>query len=224
MAKLKDYSYLIGKTFRKLTILSTERRQNNTNKYTSVYCFCRCECGNEKWVSWSCISGGETAGCGCQRAAENIRRVTHGLTRNGKSTGLIKTYRMMKVRCYNENHIHYKDYGGRGITVCERWLDKKQGFFNFMADMGDKPTPNHTLDRIENDKGYGPDNCRWATQEEQCNNTRVNVWIEYNGERRTIAQWTRHLGFKRPTLKARLRKGWPIEKALTTPLRGQKIN
>lgn len=104
---------------------------------------------------------------------------------------LYPTWYGMVARCQNPKAQSYRNYGGRGITVCDRWLES---FENFYADMGDRPSKQHTLDRIDNDGSYSPENCRWATWEEQANNRRNNVWIEFQGERLSAAQWSRRLG------------------------------
>jgi hypothetical protein len=121
----------------------------------------------------------------------------------------------MMQRCYNPKHRDYRYWGGRGIRVCERW----HSFENFYEDMGNPPE-GMTLDRKDNSGDYCKENCRWATKEEQQNNTRYNVWLEHEGERRTIAQWAREIGMNVGTLGARLNVyGWSIERALTTPVR-----
>lgn len=123
-------------------------------------------------------------------------------------------WQAMKSRCYNKNHIHYNDYGGRGITICDRWLGP-DGFKHFLEDMF--PCPNKaTLDRIDNNKGYSPENCKWSTLVEQANNRRNNVYITFNGKRKTAPQWAREIGIPIYTLKTRLRRGMPIEKALSS--------
>lgn len=104
---------------------------------------------------------------------------------------LYHTWYAMVARCQNPRAQSYHNYGGRGITVCDRWLES---FENFYADMGDRPTPGHSIDRIDNDGPYSPENCRWATWEEQANNRRNNVWIEFQGERLSAAQWRKRLG------------------------------
>lgn len=104
---------------------------------------------------------------------------------------LYPTWYGMVARCQNPKAQSYRNYGGRGITVCDRWLES---FENFYADMGDRPSNKHSLDRIDNDGPYSPENCRWATWEEQANNRRNNVWIEFQGERLSAAQWSRRLG------------------------------
>ena len=117
----------------------------------------------------------------------------------------------LKARCNCKTNKCYSFYGARGITVCDRWLQYK----NFLADMGRRPTPKHTIERIDNSMGYSPDNCRWATMLEQSNNTRKNVWIEFNGNRKTLAQWERELEFSHGTIRTRLKRGWTIQDAIT---------
>lgn len=116
----------------------------------------------------------------------------------------------MMQRCHNPNSNSYRIYGGRGILVCRRWRSVK----NFVADMGEKPK-GETLDRIDNNKGYSPSNCRWATSEEQNNNLRKSVKLKFNGKTLTLAQWSRKLGISRNTIKGRWRRGMSVERILT---------
>ena len=110
-------------------------------------------------------------------------------TKHGKSnTSEYDIWQGIKKRCHNQTHKLYPYYGGRGITMCEEW---RNDFMSFYNDMGTRPTPKHSLDRIDNEKGYYKDNCRWVTKEVQANNTRTNVFIEYKGKRQTIAQWAK---------------------------------
>ena len=122
------------------------------------------------------------------------------------------SWQTMKARCYNKNNDHYKNWGGRGIAVCDKW---KNSFENFYEDMGKRPAGT-TLDRINNDKGYSPENCRWATMKQQENNRRNNHLITYNGKTMTISQWSERLNFKKHIIGERLKRGWSVEKALTT--------
>ncbi len=110
--------------------------------------------------------------------------------RDGKRIPEYSAWKDIRYRCYNPKDHAYKDYGGRGIRVCDRWKDS---FQNFMEDMGFKPTPEHTIDRIDNNGDYEPNNCRWATMDIQSNNRRDNHWIEHNGVRMTVAMWSKHL-------------------------------
>jgi hypothetical protein len=118
----------------------------------------------------------------------------------------------MKGRCSNPNYEGYHNYGGRGIRVCDRWLL----FANFIADMGHRPSPLHSIERIDNDGHYDPGNCKWATREEQNRNSRQNVKLTHNGQTMTIAEWADKLGIKHATLYGRIREGFPVEAALST--------
>lgn len=178
---------------------------------------CICECGNKIIVSGHNLRGGNTRSCGCLRV-ENAKRT---IVVNGESTthGMTKTpeYRSwihMRERCYCSKDKDYKNYGGRGIKVCDRWLNS---FENFFADMGLRPSGKHTLDRYPNKNGdYEPGNCRWATQKQQQNNRTNNRMIEYNGSILTLSQWSEKLGIKGTTISERLNiRGWTIEEALT---------
>jgi hypothetical protein len=122
----------------------------------------------------------------------------------------------MKNRCYNRNEPTYPYYGGRGITVCEDW---RLSFAFFWADMGPRPSPRHSLDRIDNDGPYSPDNCRWATRSEQSGNRRNNITLTHNGETTFAKEWARRVGLSYETLLHRLDRGWSAERALTTPAR-----
>lgn len=119
----------------------------------------------------------------------------------------------MKHRCYNPSSPKYKDYGARGIRVCDRWRNSYQAF---ITDMGNRPTPQHSIDRINNDGDYEPQNCRWALPVDQSNNTRTNRIIEYDGKAQTITQWAKELGIWKTTLKARLDAGMLPEQALVS--------
>jgi len=125
----------------------------------------------------------------------------------------------MKQRCFNPNHKRYLDWGGRGITVCDRW---KNSFENFLADMETKPTPKHSIDRIDNDSDYCLENCRWATKAEQQNNQRSNRLITIACVTLNIAQWAKEMGFKRTVIWNRLKAGWSDYDAVMTPVRQRK--
>lgn len=119
-------------------------------------------------------------------------------------------------RCTNPKDSQYARYGGRGITVCGRWMESVEVF---IADMGPRPSSLHSLDRIDNDRGYEPGNCRWATVTEQANNRRTNVFLEFEGKRMTINQWERATGISQYAIRHRLKKGWPVRDVLTRPMR-----
>ncbi len=140
--------------------------------------------------------------------------VVHGEgTRSRRLSPEYVSWRNMRNRCTNPNVEAFADYGGRGITVCERW----QWFVNFVADMGRKPTPEHELDRIDNDGDYEPGNCRWATPLEQRRNRRDVRFYDFNGERLLITEIAARTGLQRQTIEHRLKRGWPQERAFSEP-------
>ena len=139
---------------------------------------------------------------------------THGMSKAPE----YNSWNNMKARCFNSNNKRYLDWGGRGITVCDRWLD----FENFLADMGSRPTAKHSLDRIDNNADYSPENCRWSTRVEQQNNTRYNRLITIGNDTRTIAQWTKEMSFSERVIYNRLEDGWSEYKAVMTPVRSYK--
>ena len=127
----------------------------------------------------------------------------------------------MKQRCFNPNNVYYFNYGGRGITVCDRW---KNSFENFFADMGLKPTPKHSIDRIDNDDNYCPDNCKWSTRVEQANNQRNNKpLITIGKETYTIVQWENKMGYGARVIQSRLNMGWSEYDAVMTPVHTDKL-
>lgn len=173
-----------------------------------------CECGTESEVWTPNLKHNKSLSCGCLSQEINSRpnpAMSARLTTHGQSkTPIYKVWASMIARCTNSTLPEYHNYGGRGITVCERWLR----FENFIADMGQRPSDKHSIDRINNDGNYEPTNCRWATKKQQCNNTRRNRIIVFNGEARTIAQWSELLGIRYHTIRGRLRRGATVEKAL----------
>ena len=137
---------------------------------------------------------------------------THGMARTPEYQAWIN----MKSRCFYPNNKYYSDYGGRGIAVCDRWKNSSQ---NFLADMGTKPSPKHSLDRIDNDGNYSVENCRWATKAEQDNKRRSSRLITIACVTLTIAQWTKEMGFRQRVIYDRLEAGWSEFDAVMTPIR-----
>ena len=143
------------------------------------------------------------------------KKNSHNAARRGQWTAEFRAWRQMRSRCYNPRMNGYENYGGRGIKVCDAWVDS---FENFLADMGTKPTSRHSLDRINNDGNYEPANCKWATKLEQDNNRRTNRFISFMGRRMTIAQWARRIGISVVTLNSRFQRGWSKTAALSRPI------
>ncbi len=144
----------------------------------------------------------------------------HGHASSGKSTPEYAAWQMMNARCRNPNNPRYAAYGGRGIAICERW----SSFQNFWADMGPRPSPRHQLDRINNDKGYGPDNCRWATAAENMANRRVTRLIQTPEGAVPLSFLARGCDVPANTLNARIKAGWPLARAMSEPARPKMPN
>lgn len=188
-----------GDKFNRLTAIKFSYRDKNSFQYWLF----KCDCGNEKVIRVYRVKIGTTKSCGCYGKEIIIK---HGMF----GTRVYYSWAGMKSRCLNKNNPAYKNYGGRGITVCPEWMD----FKNFYADMGEMPE-NKSLDRIKNNLGYCKGNCRYATRIEQQNNTRKNVFITYKCKTQTISQWSRELNINDGTLRDRInRYNWSVEKAL----------
>jgi hypothetical protein len=181
-------------------------------------CLCTL-CNTEKAVSSKHLTQAKgTKSCGCLSSLKGNPNRFKDKGINGLSH--LSEYRIWKglmTRCLNPKAQSYFRYGGRGITVCKRWLGST-GFHNFLEDMGERPSPKHSIDRIDNNGNYEPGNCRWATAKEQSNNTRRNRVIEYQGRSQTLIQWAREIGINEETLRDRLECNWSVERALTEPL------
>ena len=176
---------------------------------------CLCDCGNVTVKRAQHLTLGLSKSCGCLRkevAKENMRAMSfkHGMSVAHKS--LYSIWSGMMSRCYNKNNAAYKRYGGRGITVSCEWHDAAQ----FIADMSPRP-PRMTIDRIDNDKGYSKENCRWATCKEQNNNRKSTKLVEFNGVIDSIANHASKFGKKKSLVYDRLKLGWSLEDALTKP-------
>jgi hypothetical protein len=171
---------------------------------------CQCECGIQRAVDEDNLQGGLTRSCGCLKRA---LKTTHGETGRRE----YNAWTAAKARCYTQSTNGYPAYGGRGITMGPRW---RNSFSAFLEDMGRCP-PGLTLDRINNDGNYEPGNCRWASPKEQSNNTRSTQLLTFQGQTLSLTDWARHLGFRATTtIKARLRRGWPLARVLVPPRKG----
>ena len=176
-----------------------------------------CDCGNSFVVEGATYLLGKAQSCGCLVVEVGKRNKTHGMTGSPEYDALKSAIQ----RCHNPKSRAYKDYGARGITVCAEWRESKE---KFLADMGPRTSPKHSLDRLNNDLGYFKANCSWRTRSEQSRNRRSNRLITYLGETRTITEWGDRLGVSDNTISLRLKYGWSIREALTTPLMRAKKN
>lgn len=202
MPKYKD---LTGQKFGRLTA----EEQFGRSESGRVLWKCKCDCGNEKIVESTRLLTGVTKSCGCYRIEELIKRARKY---DKKDKRLYTIWKEIRTRCNSEKDRSYKNYGGRGISMCDEWLENYKIFEKWSFENG--YTEKLTIDRIDNDGNYYPENCRWATVEEQSNNRRSNRHITYNGERHTVAEWARLVGKEYGTVLARLNKGWEIEDVL----------
>lgn len=157
------------------------------------------------------VRNGSKRSCGCAtNALKSEGKKKHGIAHTPEYT----SYRAMLDRCTNTNNPLFHRYGGRGIAICERWLGV-DGPANFYADMGQKPSANHSIERVDNDGNYEPSNCVWATRAEQMQTRSTTRLIEFGGKAMSIAAWERHLGFGLGVVRDRLNRGWPVDEALT---------
>ncbi len=193
---------LAGKNFGKLKVISRCPGPNKNNSYWKCICFC----SEEKIVSGINLKSGNSKTCGCSQTSIN------GLSKT-KEFGV---WLSIIQRCENKNHKKYHRYGGRGINVCQKWRDS---FLNFIEDMG-KCSPKKSIERLNNDGNYSPENCKWAPIEKQNNNRgEYNIFIERDGITKTASQWAHQYNIRPSTFIARIKRyGWGVEKALTTPV------
>ncbi len=200
---------MAGTQFGRWTVI---RKHEIRGKYGEVFWLCRCKCGTEKLVKAAVLRNGESQSCGCFHR----ERVTkHGMFGSREW----KTWNSLLQRCENPNSPDYPRYGGRGISICAAWHE----FEHFYIDMGDRPAGT-SLDRINVDEGYCPENCRWASATVQQRNRRDAIMVEWRGKTKNIHDWAEQLGLVMSTLKNRLGAGWSVEEAFTTPARPKRPN
>lgn len=202
---------LKGQTFNRLLVI--KRVENN--KWGQAQWLCKCNCKKQVTiiVSTSKLKSGHTQSCGClwEEAVEESR-ITHNLSKEP----IYYVWNTMKARCYNPKNKSYKDYGGRGIKVCEEWKNNFKDFYSWA--ISKNYSKGLTIDRINVNGDYCPENCKLSTQKEQGNNKRNNHYLEFNNQSHTISEWADITGLKRDTLKRRIYLGWSVERALTTPV------
>lgn len=191
----------IGSKFGRLVVTShagVDKR--NKTLYNTI-----CECGVNVIAYATELRSGHTKSCGCLRSELSSKRMTtHGATKNYKISKEFSTWCSIKQRCLDKNSKSYENYGGRGIKICDRWLNS---FENFLNDMGEKPSNKHSIDRIDVNGNYEPNNCRWATQKEQMRNVRHNVILEYNNTKMTMAEASEKSKIPYYIIQQRIRKG-----------------
>lgn len=202
---------LVGHQFGRLTVLAFHEHR----RFPSGKCYrtwrCQCECGNKELIVIPQVNleHGRTVSCGC-RAKECLEmRTTHGMASKKSQHRLYSTHEGMMARCYSPTYVAFKDYGARGIKVCERW----HNFANFVADVFPTFREGLTLDRKNVNGDYTPENCTWSTPREQANNRRCNRFIEINGVTKTFSEWCRFGGVPPRRARGRLDLGWPPERA-----------
>lgn len=203
---------MVGERFARWTVLSPGLRSRG-----GLAARCRCECGEERVIPECRLKTGGSKSCGCYSAdTSRKRKLTHGHGTRGARLPEYRVWEAMKRRCLRPTDKNYRNYGARGISVCERWL---ASFDAFLSDMGMRPSPDHQIDRVNNDGNYEPANCRWATRSEQCRNRRTTRLVEYQGRTQCVLSWCEELGLNFAVVRARLQLGWSAERAFLAPVR-----
>lgn len=209
---------LTNEKFGRWTVLEISERRKNNGK-VDIYWKCRCDCGNIKSVKGENLKSGVSKSCGCINAERNYKNnIVHGM----KGTRIYRIWNGMKNRCTNQNDSNYFMYGGRNITICDEWLNNFVSFYNWAIKNGYKD--NLSIDRIDVNGNYCPENCRWVDCKIQANNRRSNHIVTYKGISKTVAEWENELGFKKDILTSRLANGWEVEKAIETPYKQRNFN
>lgn len=194
---------LTGQVFHRLTVVRISPVRGGVRKWE-----CLCQCGNECVAKQQALLTGKQKSCGCyQREMRGKTQRKHGAT----GTSLYKRWNHIKSRCLRPQDPAFKCYGGRGITICEEWA---RSYEAFAAHIGEPPSENHSIDRIDNNRGYEPGNVRWALPVDQCNNTRRNRVVEVDGQAMTVAQWSRVTGVSQCLIIYRLNAGWDARDAV----------
>ncbi len=197
------FQNLTGMRFGRLLVVEYAGK----DKWRKATWLCACDCGRKKVIHGGSLTRNLTASCGC--LVFSLPEQTPVKKLSGYAS-----WKSMLQRCYYPKHRHYARYGGAGIQVCEEW----KTFANFYRDMGPRPSAKHSIDRIDNSGDYEPGNCRWATHVEQHRNRTDNRLLTFDGRTQPLAAWAEELELNPYTLDARLRRGWPDEEALTTPV------
>ena len=195
---------LTGLTFGKLTVLGLNHKEKSKFGGYRYFYKCKCECGNSCIVLSHYLTEGETKSCGClQKEKARECQLVHGW----KGTLAYRTWKGIKERCYNPHCFSYPRYGGRGIALGDEWLNNAQAFCEYVSKLEHYGERGYSLDRIDNNKNYEPENLRWATPKEQCRNRRSNIIVEYQGQKMTLVEASEKSGINRATLLARMYRG-----------------
>lgn len=207
-----NHNEYIGKKIGRWLFLHKAPETFGKNKYV----WAKCDCGNEKLIRLPHVLSGISLSCGCLQKEQLIARsLKHGEAKHdGSETTEFKTWKGIQERCYGITSPHYKRYGGRGIKMCERW---RLSYLSFLENMGRRPSALHSIDRINNDGDYEPENCRWATRKEQSYNRGNTIYISLFGEKKSIWEWSKITNLSLQTLRARYRNNWKPLDILNTP-------
>ncbi len=203
-----------GMRFTRLAVLGCIRKERDISGRSMLVWHCRCDCGKEIETRSSNLLSGDTNSCGCYVRDLCIGRAVHGHARDGRRSPELLSWKNMHDRCTNPKTDAYPWYGGRGIKVCARW----NTFASFLADVGPRPSRDYTLERLNTNGNYEPDNVVWATRMQQGANKRNNRLLTVFGETLHMQEWCRRYGIKQGTLWDRLDRGWDEERAITTPV------
>lgn len=201
MAKFRD---LTGQRFGRLTVIGISKKVQS-GKRERYYWKCKCECGKFHEVRTDALTSGNVQSCGCLHKEQAIKNVSSHHSHKQSGSRLYWIWQAMKDRCLNKNNKNYSRYGGRGITICDEWKDDFANFYEWALKNGYRDTL--TIDRIDNNKGYFPDNCRWLTNKEQSRNRRNNIVVSYNGEEMTLIEASEKSGLSYSALNARWCRG-----------------
>lgn len=209
---------LTGKRFGKLSVICRGKDHVQPSGAKQTTWRCVCDCGTVKEIPAYNLKVGKTRSCGCMRSEVGKLNITHGATANNKTERLYSIWSGMRDRCYREKSVSYKNYGAKGITVCDEWRTDFAAFRNWSISNG--YADGLMIDRIENSKGYSPDNCRWVTRIFQNNHTSRNRMITAFGKTMTLAQWSRETGINSDVIYQRITNlKWETERALTEPVK-----
>lgn len=213
--QLKD---ITGQKFGRLTVIKRVGR----NKQRQATWLCQCECANQITAVGCYLRSKRVMSCGCLRKDNLLKSITK---HNKSRDKIYKVFTGMKARCYNKNSIEYKNYGARGIKICEEWLNNFLNFYDWAIANGYDENTEHgkcTIDRIDVNGDYCPNNCRFVSNLIQQRNKRNNRFIEYKGIKLCVADWEKRLNFSQGTIKTRIKNGWSIKQIIETPIHGDK--